>query len=62
MSKKIETGLIIVKQDIITKIRKSIFSIIFNKEAKLLNMMKEVEKPRNRITGKIVIPKEIKRF
>ena len=62
MSKKIETGLIIVKEDIFTKIRKNLFSIFFRKENELLNMLYEMEKPRNQVSGKIIIPKEIKRF
>ena len=61
MSKKIETGLIVVKEDIFTKIRRNIFAIFFSKEAKLLDMMAELERPRNQVCGKIIIPKEIKR-
>lgn len=61
MSKKIETGLIIVKEDIFSKIRRNIFSIFFSKEAKLLDMLADIERPKNRINGKIIIPKEIKR-
>lgn len=60
MSKKIESGLIIVKDDIFTKIRKNLFSIFFKKENELLNMLYEMEKPRNQVSGKIIIPKEIK--
>lgn len=62
MSKKIETGLIIVKEDIFSKIRRNIFSIFFSKEAKLLDMLADIERPKNRINGKIIIPKEIKRL
>ncbi len=62
MSKKIETGLIIVKDDIFTKIRKNIFSVFFKKENQLLEMLYDIEKPRNKTTGKIIIPKEIKRY
>ena len=62
MSKKVETGLIIVKDDIFTKIRRNIFAILFSKEAKLLDMLAEIEKPRNHTYGKIIIPKEIKRY
>lgn len=61
MGKKLETGLIIVKDDIFTKIRKNIFSIFLKKEQRLLEMIYELERPKNTITGKIVIPKEIKR-
>lgn len=61
MSKKIETGLIVVKDDLFTKIRRSIFSVLFKKENKLLKMMYDIEKPKNIITDKIIIPKEIKR-
>lgn len=62
MSKKIENGLIIVKEDIFSKIRKNIFSMFFSKEAKLLDMLANIERPKNRINGKIIIPKEIKRL
>lgn len=58
---KLETGLIIVKDDIFTKIRKSLFAIFLKKENKLLNMLYEIERPRNKVYGKIIIPKEIKR-
>lgn len=61
MSKKIETGLIVVKDDLFTKIRRSIFSVLFKKENKLLKMMYDIEKPKNIIKDKIIIPKEIKR-
>ena len=60
MGKKIETGLIIIKENVFSKIRKNIFSIFFNKEAKLLEKMAEIEKPKNRINGKVIIPKEMK--
>lgn len=62
MGKKIETGLIVVKDDIFTKIRRNIFSLFFSKEAKLLEMINEIERPRNQVNGKIIIPKEIKKF
>lgn len=61
MGKKLETGLIIVKDDVFTKIRKNIFSMFFKKEQRLLEMIYELERPKNTITGKIIIPKEIKR-
>lgn len=59
---KLETGLIIVKDDIFTKIRKNLFAVFFKKENELLNMLYEIEKPRNKVCGKVIIPKEIKRF
>ena len=62
MSKKIETGLIVVKDDLFTKMRRSIFSVFFKKENRLLQMVYEIEKPTNRITDKIIVPKEIKRY
>lgn len=62
MGKKIETGLIIVREDIFTKIRKNIFAVFFKKENELLNKLYEIERPRNQVSGKIIIPKEIKRF
>lgn len=62
MCKKIETGLILVKDDIFTKIRKNLFAVFFRKENELLNMLYEIERPRNQVYGKIIIPKEIKRY
>lgn len=59
MGKKIETGLIIVKEDIFSKIRKNLFAIFFKKENELLNKIYEIEKPRNVVHGKVIIPKEI---
>ena len=59
MSKKIETGLIIVKEDIFSKIRKNLFAIFFKKENELLNKLYEIEQPRNVVCGKVIIPKEI---
>ena len=59
MGKKIETGLIIVKEDMFSKIRKNLFAIIFKKENELLNKIYEIEKPRNVVRGKIIIPKEM---
>ena len=62
MCKKIETGLILVKDDIFTKIRKNLFAVFFRKENELLNRLYEIERPRNQVYGKIIIPKEIKRY
>ena len=62
MGKKVETGFIIVREDIFTKIRKNIFAVFFKKENELLNKLYEIERPRNQVSGKIIIPKEIKRF
>lgn len=62
MSKKIETGLILIKDDLFTKIRRSIFSVFFKNENRLLQMMYDIEKNKNIITDKIIIPKEIKRY
>lgn len=59
---KIETGLIIVKDDIFSKIRKNLFAVFFKKENKLLEMLYNIERPRNKVTGKVIIPKEIKNF
>ncbi len=59
MGKKIETGLIIVKEDIFSKIRKNLFAIIFKKENELLNKIYEIEKPQNVVHGKVIIPKEM---
>lgn len=60
MKNKVETGLIVVKDDLFSKIRKNIFAILFRKEDKLLNMIYELEKPKNKVIGKIIIPKEIR--
>lgn len=62
MKKKVETGLIIVRDNTFTKIRKNIFAILFSKENELLNMLYDIQKPRNKINGEIIIPKEIKRY
>ena len=59
MGKKIETGLIIVKEDMFSKIRKNLFAIIFKKENELLNKIYEIEKPQNVVRGKVIIPKEM---
>lgn len=59
MGKKVETGLIIVKEDIFSRIRKNLFAIFFKKENELLNKIYEIEKPRNVVHGKVIIPKEI---
>ena len=59
MGKKIETGLIIVKEDIFSRIRKNLFAIFFNKENELLNKIYEIEKPQNVVRGKVIIPKEM---
>lgn len=59
MEKKVETGLILVKDDIFIKIRKNLFAVFFKKENELLNMLYEIERPRNQVYGKIIIPKEI---
>lgn len=59
---KVETGLIIVKDDIFSKIRKNLFAVFFKKENRLLEMLYDIEKPRNKVTGKVIIPKEIKNY
>ena len=62
MKKKVETGLIVVKEDAFTRIRRNIFAILFKKEARLLEMVSEMERPRNTVSGKVVIPKAMKSF
>ena len=59
MSKKVETGLIVVKEDVFSRIRKNLFAIFLKKENELLNKLYEIEKPRNVVRGKVIIPKEI---
>lgn len=59
MSKKVETGLIVVKEDVFSRIRKNLFAIFLKKENELLNKLYEIEKPRNIVRGKVIIPKEI---
>lgn len=60
MGKKIENGLIVVKEDLFTKIRRNLFVIFFKEEAEIYEKIRKLEQPRNRINGKIIIPKEIK--
>lgn len=59
---KVETRLIIVKNDIFSKIRKNLFAVFFKKENRLLEMLYDIEKPRNKVTGKVIIPKEIRNY
>ena len=59
MGEKVETGLIIVKEDVFSRIRKNLFAIFFKKENELLNKIYEIEKSRNVVRGKVIIPKEI---
>lgn len=60
MDKKIQTGLIVVKEDLFTKIRRNLFAIFFKEEAEIYEKIRKLEQPRNSIIGKIIIPKEIK--
>ena len=60
MKDEIQTSLIVRKEDIFSKIRRKLFMLFYPAEAKLLNMIDEIEKPKNTITGDILIPKEIK--
>jgi hypothetical protein len=62
MRKKVETGLILVKEDIFTKIRRNLFSIFFSEEMEILEKIRDLEKPKNKVTGKVIIPKEIKKY
>ena len=59
MGEKVETGLIIVKEDVFSRIRKNLFAIFFKKENELLNKIYEIEKSRNVVRGKVIIPKDI---
>ena len=60
MGKKVETGLIIVKDDIFSKMRRRLFAIFFKEENKLIEKLREIQKPRNIVSGKVIIPKEIR--
>lgn len=60
MSKKVETGLIVVKNNVFTKIRENLFYVFFKKEARLLKQINMIERPRNIINGEIIIPRETK--
>lgn len=60
MNKKVETRLIVVKDDVFSKIRRNLFALFFKTEGELLRKLYEIEKPRNVVTGKVIIPKEIK--
>lgn len=62
MEKNIETSLVIVKDDFFCKIRKNLFYLFFKKENELLSMVKELEKPKNKIGNNIIIPKELKGY
>lgn len=62
MKKKLETGLIVRKEDVFSKIRRRLFSLFYYKEASLLKKIEELEKPRNIVNGQIIIPKEIKKI
>ena len=57
-TKKTDTNFI--KDDAFTRIRRNIFALFYKKEARLLEMVSEMERPRNAVNGKIVIPKEMK--
>ena len=59
MSKKVETGLIVVKDDVFTKIRRKLLSVFF-KENKLMYEIYNFGKPKKDIAGHVIIPKEIK--
>lgn len=59
---KVENGLIIVKDDIFSKIRKNLFAVFFKKENRLLEMLYDIERPRNKVTGKVIVPKEIRNY
>ncbi len=54
-----ETALIIRKEDIFSKIRRRLYALFFPIEANIENRIKQIERPKNVITGQIIIPKEI---
>lgn len=60
MKGKMETGLIVRKDDVFSKIRRRLFTLFYPKEAKMLKKIGEIERPRNVVTGKVIIPREIK--
>ena len=58
----LETGLIIRKEDIFSRMRRTLYAIFFPVEASIEYKIKEIEKPKNVITGKIIVPKEIGKY
>ena len=60
MKKKLETGLIVSKNNLYTKIKRFFFTIFFQKEAKAL---KKIEKLQNskKHSQKIIIPEDIEK-
>lgn len=60
MSNRIQTSLIIKKETIYDKIRKSIFTLVFQKEAETIRRLDDLLKPnRPNLRNKIIIPKEM---
>lgn len=63
MSNVIETRLIIRKETVIDKIRKSLFLLIFQKDYQMIQRLDELIMPkRPKKNSKIIIPKEIGKF
>lgn len=62
MDKITQTSLIIKKENLYDKIRKSLFILIYKKDYKMLQRLEELMKPkRPKETSKIVIPKEMRK-
>ena len=59
MKPNLEMGLVIRKEDIFSKMRRTLYAIFFPVEYKIETKIREIERPRNVVTGKIIIPKEI---
>ncbi len=60
MSNLIEKSLIIRKETIYDKIRKSLFSLVYGKDYQMIQRLEQLVMPK-RPHGKIIIPKEIGR-
>ena len=59
MKPTLEMGLVIRKEDIFSKMRRTLYAIFFPVEFKIEAKIRELERPKNIVTGKIIIPREI---
>lgn len=59
MSKVIQTGIIIQKETVYDKIRRSLFMLIYQKDFLMMQKLDELLKPKRPSVDKIIIPKEI---
>lgn len=62
MSNLMETSLVIKKETIYDKIKKSLFVLIYRKDYQMMRRLDELIKPkRPHSSSKIIIPKEIEK-